>query len=142
MGYAAKAPGYQGFTPIVQPLNEFRAKATSVRQRYEAEKERITNDRTLSDHGKNEALDKLTAETHAALREIREAEAKLEQKAERERVDQIEGLRMKLLVRSEEEGADPSLSISYRDAATRAVKLGNDKEAAQMIRQALSLIHI
>lgn len=97
-------------------LSPYQQAASDAKERFRVEAAAIHDNPRFTTVGKQEALNELREQTRAV---IKDAEAK--HHAAREK--RIADLKRKLFGRSANERSDPTLTISYRDAAQRAAEV-------------------
>lgn len=106
-------------------INDLRAQAERIQNRWARTSDVLTNDSSLSDTGKRAKLDSEREQVQAKLRDLRKRESELI-------ADKRQSLERRLFGLSSVTCTDPNQIIAYRDAQDRAARL-NDGNTAQEV---------
>lgn len=111
-------------------IEDLRAQAVSIQKRSNRTKDSITNDRDLSDQGRQTKLDAERDRTLEQLRNLKRKETELINTKK-------QTLERKLFGLSTVTTSDPRQILLYRDSEDRAARLTRSDEAAQVFAAAL-----
>jgi hypothetical protein len=108
-------------------VEQVRAEAENLRGNVDARRNEISQDRTLSDEGKQQALAEVTSNAKPKLKELRAREDKLI-------ADKINELESRIDSKTGNTATDV---IAFRDAQDRAERLEDPDEAERLIARAM-----
>lgn len=110
-------------------IEDLRTEAAGIIKRANGTRDSVNNDRTLSDTGKREKLDKERARIKTQLGDLKARERELIS-------NKRESLERQLFGLSSTNSSDPHQLIAYRDAQDRATKLPDSTAAAALLASA------